>query len=186
MSNVRHHRSGGYRLAMIQIVPYTASWPLAFESEAAALQRVLGAQAIRIDHVGSTAVPGLAAKPVIDIQVSVQSLEPPELFQAALAPLGYKFVSLGEEYHFYPWFAKPGEWPSTHHVHLCVAGEEQEAKHLVFRNYLRKNPEQARRYEALKLKLAGEHEGRTLSSIASYSLGKSDFITSALAAAGFA
>jgi GrpB-like predicted nucleotidyltransferase (UPF0157 family) len=171
---------------MIQIVPYTTAWPLAFESEAAAIQRVLGGQAIRIDHVGSTAVPGLAAKPVIDIQVSVQSLEPPELFQAALSPLGYKFVSLGEEDHFYPWFAKPGEWPSTHHVHLCVAGEEQEAKHLAFRDYLRKNPEQARMYEALKLKLAGEHEGRTLSSIASYSLGKSEFIENALASSGFA
>jgi GrpB-like predicted nucleotidyltransferase (UPF0157 family) len=171
---------------MIQIVPYSAAWPLAFESEAAELRRALGALAIRIDHVGSTAVPGLAAKPVIDIQVSVRSLAPPELFQAALAPLGYKFVSLGEEDHFYPWFAKPGEWPSTHHVHLCVAGEELEARHLAFRDYLRKNPEQARAYEALKRRLAGEHEGATLSAVANYSLAKSEFIETALARSGFA
>ena len=169
---------------MIQIVPYNPAWAEAFESEAGALRLVLGARAIRIDHVGSTAIHGLAAKPVIDIQVSLQSLEPPEEFQAALAPLGYKFVSLGEEDHFYPWFAKPGEWPSTHHVHLCVAGEEQEAKHLAFRDYLRMNPEQARRYEALKRKLASEHQGKTLGSVASYSLGKSDFIGNALLAAG--
>jgi hypothetical protein len=123
MSNVRHHRNARSRYAVIQIVPYTAAWAEAFESEAGALRRVLGARAIRIDHVGSTAVPGLAAKPVIDIQVSVESLEQPGTFQSALAPLGYKFVSLGEEDLVYPWFAKPGEWPSTHHVHLCVAGE---------------------------------------------------------------
>jgi GrpB-like predicted nucleotidyltransferase (UPF0157 family) len=186
MSNVRHHRNTRSRYAVIQIVPYTAAWAEAFESEAGALRRVLGARAIRIDHVGSTAVPGLAAKPVIDIQVSVESLEQPGTFQSALAPLGYKFVSLGEEDLVYPWFAKPGEWPSTHHVHLCVAGEELEAKHLAFRDFLRKNPGHARRYEALKRKLAGEYEGTTLSSVVSYSLAKSEFIESALARAGFA
>jgi GrpB-like predicted nucleotidyltransferase (UPF0157 family) len=171
---------------VIQIVPYTAEWALAFESEAAALRQALGALAVRIDHVGSTAVPGLAAKPVIDIQVSVQSLEPSERFRVLLAPLGYRFVSLGEFDRVYPWFAKPGEWPSTHHVHLCVAGEEQEAKHLAFCDYLRNNPAQAHRYEALKRKLASKHEGRTLGSIESYSLDKSEFIKNALARAGIA
>ena len=109
------------RVRMIQIVPYTEAWPLAFESEAAALRRVMGTQAVRIEHVGSTAVPGLAAKPVIDIQISVESLHSPELFQASLATLGYRFVSIPEFYDpEYPFFAKPGQWPSTHHVHLCV------------------------------------------------------------------
>lgn len=170
---------------MIQIVPYTPAWALAFESEAAALQQALGSRALRIDHVGSTAVPGLAAKPVIDIQVSVLLLDPRESFQVALSPLGYQFVSLGEFDRVYPWFAKPGEWPSTHHVHVCVAGGEQEAKHLAFRDYLRENPDQARRYEALKRGLADEYEGRTLGSIESYSLAKSEFIRNALASAGF-
>jgi GrpB-like predicted nucleotidyltransferase (UPF0157 family) len=170
---------------MIEIVPYTEAWPLAFESEAAALRRVMGAQAIRIEHVGSTAVPGLAAKPVIDIQVSVQSLESLEPFQASLATLAYQFVSITEfDDHEYPWFAKPGQWPSTHHVHLCVAGEELELRHLAFRDYLRRNAEQARRYEALKRKLAGEYEGTTLHSVASYSMAKSEFIENALACAG--
>lgn len=169
---------------MIQIVPYTAAWAEAFESEAGALRQALGARAIRIDHVGSTAVPGLAAKPVIDIQVSVESLALLETFQAALAPLGYRFVSYDEEDSGYPWFAKPGEWPSTHHVHLCVAGDELEARHLAFRDCLRTNPEQARRYEALKRKLAAEYEGTTLSSVVSYSLAKSEFIENVLTSAG--
>jgi GrpB-like predicted nucleotidyltransferase (UPF0157 family) len=136
--------------------------------------------------VGSTAVPGLAAKPVIDIQVSVHSLVPSEAFKEALAPLSYGFVSLGEFDRVYPWFTKPGGWPSTHHVHLCVAGEEQEAKHLAFRDYLCSNPQQALRYEALKRKLASEHEGKTLAAIEGYSLAKTEFIEAALASAGFA
>jgi GrpB-like predicted nucleotidyltransferase (UPF0157 family) len=171
---------------VIEIVPYTADWVSAFESEARLLREVLGERALRIEHVGSTAIPGLAAKPVIDIQVSVQSLEPLEPYRIALAPLGYSFVSVGEFDRLYPWFAKPGDWPSTHHVHLCVVGEEQEAVHLAFRDYLRKNSEQAARYEALKRSLAGAYEGKTLGSIEGYSLAKSEFIKNALASSGFA
>lgn len=169
---------------MIEIVPYNSEWEQAFAAEAAALRQALGPRAVRIEHVGSTAVPGLAAKPVIDIQVSVRSLEPSELFRALLAPLDYRFISLGEFDLVYPWFAKPGVWPSTHHVHFCVAGGEQETKHLAFRDYLRSNPVQARSYEALKRKLASEHEGSTLGSIENYSLAKTEFIESALTSAG--
>lgn len=171
---------------MIQIAPYTAAWAKAFETEARELRRVLGARALRIEHVGSTAVPGLAAKPVIDIQVSVVSLEPAAAFRVALAPLGYKFVSNGDFDLEYPWFAKPGEWPSTHHVHLCVAGGEQEARHIAFRDVLRKSPEQAVRYEALKRRLASVHEEAAPSSVVDYSLATSEFVESALADAGFA
>src|SRR4029434_10785666 len=96
-----------------------------------------------------------------------------------------KFVSVGEFDRVYPWFAKPGEWPSTHHVHLCVVGEEQEAVHLAFRDYLRNNSEQASRYEALKRGLAGEYEGKTLRSIESYPVATREFIKNALASAGF-
>jgi GrpB-like predicted nucleotidyltransferase (UPF0157 family) len=170
---------------MIEIAPYTKAWPLEFESEAAALRRVMGAQAVRIEHVGSTAVPGLAAKPVIDIQVSVLSLESLEPFQGPLVALGYRRISITEfDDPEYPWFAKPGYWPSTRHIHLCVAGSELEVRHIAFRDYLRKNMEQARLYEALKRKLAGEHEGKTLHSVASYSMGKSVFIENAIANAG--
>jgi GrpB-like predicted nucleotidyltransferase (UPF0157 family) len=59
---------------MIAIAPYNASWPAMFESEATRIREVLGGRALRIEHVGSTSIPGLAAKPVIDIQISVQSL----------------------------------------------------------------------------------------------------------------
>lgn len=171
---------------MIKIVPYDRAWPRKYELEAAALRGVLGARALRVEHVGSTAVPALAAKPVIDIQVSVETLVAIEQYQEALASLGYGFFSVGEFDHIYPFFAKPSDWPSTHHVHLCVAGGEQEAKHVAFRDYLRSHQDQAAAYAVLKYRLATEHDGRTLASREDYSLAKTEFVESALANAGFA
>jgi GrpB-like predicted nucleotidyltransferase (UPF0157 family) len=82
-------------LAMIVIVPYDPAWPVMFAAESARLRRALGDLALRIEHVGSTSVPGLATKPVIDIQVSVASLEGPERYRTWLAELGYTHFSLG-------------------------------------------------------------------------------------------
>ena len=69
-------QSLGVRRTPIELVPYDSRWPAAFEEEAVCLRDALGPLAVRIDHNGSTAVPGLAAKPVIDIQVSVAALQP--------------------------------------------------------------------------------------------------------------
>ena len=135
---------------MIEIVPYDARWPAHFEAEAAMLRAAFGALALRIEHVGSTAVPGLAAKAVIDIQVSVASLAAPERFLPPLAQLGYRHVPLDDFDLVYPYFVKPHDWPSTHHVHLCVQGEEQERRHLAFRDHLRHHPAVAADYVALK------------------------------------
>lgn len=170
---------------MIKIVPYDAAWPAAFEAEAGALRRVLGARAIRVEHVGSTAVPGLDAKPVIDIQVSVHALVPADPLAAALAALGYRFVSLGDFDAVYPFFSKPGQVPGTHHVHLCVSGGEQEAKHLAFRDCLRTQPAQAAAYARLKHQLAALHHGLTLESQDAYSLSKTAFVESVLQSAAF-
>ena len=166
---------------MIVIAPYDPAWPMIFATEAARLGRALGDLALRIEHVGSTAVPGLAAKPVIDIQVSVPSLERPEHYRTRLAELGYTHFSLGAFDLVYPFFKKPVEWPSTHHVHLCVAGSEQERDHLAFRDFLRRNPSVAVEYAALKRELAAAHDGLTLESQERYSLSKTEFVRSVLA-----
>ena len=92
---------------MIEIVPYRASWPREFADEAARIRTALGARARRIDHVGSTAVPGLAAKPVIDIQLSVPSLDPLAMWVEALRALGYTHVPLGDFDAVYPYFKRP-------------------------------------------------------------------------------
>lgn len=170
---------------MITIAGYSADWPAAFEAEAEALRRVLGSVALRIEHVGSTAVPGLAAKPVIDIQVSVASLADPRRFERALHPIAYTFHSLGNIDLVYPFFAKPNGWPETHHVHLCEAGSEQEARHVAFRDLLRQSAALADSYVVLKRCLAAQHDGASLQSREGYSLAKSSFVEAALREGGF-
>lgn len=168
---------------MVVISEYDANWPSLFEEEAHRLRARLGSSALRIEHVGSTSIPGLAAKPVIDIQVSVASLAPHGRYVDAMAALGYRHVALGDFDLVYPFFHKPAEWPGTHHVHLCEAGGEQERKHLVFRNHLRAHPQVAAQYEALKRELARTHDTSTPQSMETYSLSKSEFVADVLRAA---
>jgi GrpB-like predicted nucleotidyltransferase (UPF0157 family) len=168
---------------MIAIREYDTNWPALFEEEAHRLYAAFGSVAVRIEHVGSTSVPGLAAKPVIDIQVSVGSLLPHGRYVNTMVALGYCHVALADFDFVYPFFHKPPEWPSTHHVHLCEAGGEQEWKHLAFRNYLRVHPQTARQYEALKRELARAHSGSTPQSMEAYSLAKSEFVANVLRSA---
>jgi GrpB-like predicted nucleotidyltransferase (UPF0157 family) len=165
---------------MITVVPYDPAWPVLFTEEAALIRQTLGESALRIEHVGSTSVPGLAAKPVIDIQVSVPSLDPLSQYLAPLGRVGCTHVPLGSFDLVYPFFQKPNQWPSTHHIHLCVSGSEQERTHLAFRDYLRTHPLVAAEYVELKLALAAANHGTTLESRERYSLSKTEFVTSVL------
>lgn len=168
---------------MITLVPYDPGWPHAFDAEAARLRQALGPAALRIEHVGSTAVPGLAAKPVIDIQVSVGALPLSAALAATLSSIGYHHVPLGDFDLVYPFFQAPAGWPATHHLHLCAAGGEQERRHLAFRDYLRQHPRLAADYLALKRQLAARHGGQTFESREQYSLAKSSFVEAVLAQA---
>jgi GrpB-like predicted nucleotidyltransferase (UPF0157 family) len=165
---------------MLTIAPYNPAWPAMFDAEAASIRRALGGLALRVEHVGSTAVPGLAAKPIVDLQVSVSSLEPMGSYLESLASIGYSHIPLGQFDLVYPFFQKPAGWPSTHHVHLCVHGSEQERNHLAFRDYLRTHPLVADEYLELKCRLAALHPGATLESRECYSLSKTEFVASVL------
>ena len=165
---------------MTILAPYDPRWPALFEAEAGRIRSALGAAALRIEHVGSTAVPGLAAKPVIDLQVSVDSLEPQGRFIEPLAGLGYRHIPLGAFDAVYPYFCRPTDAPHASHVHLCGAGSKQEREHLAFRDHLRRDPRDARRYLALKQRLARLHDGATLESQERYSLAKTAFIASVM------
>ena len=168
---------------MIEIVPYDSGWPARFVAEAACIREAMGSLVLRIEHVGSTAVPGLAAKPVIDIQVSVATLETPGTYARMLAQLGYSHIPLGFFDMVYPFFQKPAALPGTHHIHLCVLGSEQESRHLAFRDYLRSHPATAAEYVQLKHSLAAAHNGATLDSCERYSLAKTPFVSFVLAQA---
>lgn len=165
---------------MIELVPHDPAWAQRFGTEGARLRDAWGAQALRIDHVGSTSVPGLDAKPVIDVQLSVRTLEPHGWARPLLQALGYTHVDLGDFDRVYPYFHRPLDWPHTHHVHLCEAGGEQERRHLAFRDFLRRHADTAGEYLALKQRLARLHRGATREERERYSMAKGDFIEAVL------
>src|SRR5262245_59447244 len=132
----------------IEIRDYDPEWPALFTAERQRIASELGSLALRIDHNGSTSVPGLAAKPVIDIQISVRQLQPIESFGAGLGRLGYTHSPHGDD-AWCPFFHRPATWPHTHHVHVVEAGGAEERRTLAFRDYLRENAQVAREYEML-------------------------------------
>jgi GrpB-like predicted nucleotidyltransferase (UPF0157 family) len=160
---------------MIEIVPYDPRWPRAFAAERDRIRAALGSLAVRIEHNGSTAVPGLAAKPVIDIQVSVARLQPLDSFCAPLASIGYVHLPSDDDGRC-PFFHRPRDWPHTHHVHVVEAGGDEERRTLAFRDCLRANPAAAREYETLKRGLAAAHGGGHAESREAYAMAKSAFI----------
>jgi GrpB-like predicted nucleotidyltransferase (UPF0157 family) len=139
----------------LEIVPYDPGWPAAFEAEAIRLRTALGTLALRIDHHGSTSIPGLGAKPIIDIQVSVAALQPISAYSGRLQAIEYVHVPHPDD-SFCPFFHRPPQWPHTHHVHLVEAGSAEERRTLAFRDYLRDHAATAREYEHLKQDLASQ------------------------------
>ena len=137
----------------LQISSYDSRWPLEFEAERDRIAQKLGPIACRIDHNGSTAVPGLDAKSVIDIQISVRQLQPIRCYAEPLATLGYVHVPHVDD-TFCPFFYRPREWPHTHHVHVVESGGQEERCTLAFRDFLRQHSNIAIEYIALKRRLA--------------------------------
>jgi GrpB-like predicted nucleotidyltransferase (UPF0157 family) len=160
---------------MIKIVAFDSGWPAAFDAEAVRLRAVLGNLALRIEHHGSTSIPNLAAKPIIDIQVSVAALQPLQAYGSRLAAIGYVHVPSPDD-SFSPFFHRPAQWPHSHHVHVVEQGGLEERRTLAFRDYLRDNPGEAREYERLKRHLAALNGGSDAESRENYARAKSGFI----------
>jgi GrpB-like predicted nucleotidyltransferase (UPF0157 family) len=140
----------------VRIVDHDPAWPALADAEARAIRQALAAVAVRVEHVGSTAVPGLAAKPILDLQLSVEAIEPRDRYAGALEGLGYLFVAAPESPD-YLLFAKPPERPRTHHLHVCEAGGEHEFRHIAVRDFLRAHPEESARYAEMKREVAARH-----------------------------
>ena len=136
----------------IVIVPYDPIWPQRFRELGSSLWQELGNTALRIDHIGSTSVPGLDAKPVIDIQISVGSFEPLDAYRIPLERLGYIFRAENPD-RSKRYFREPPSQRRTH-IHVRQAGSWAEQIGLLFRDYLRTHPQDARRYAELKYRLA--------------------------------
>jgi GrpB-like predicted nucleotidyltransferase (UPF0157 family) len=153
-----------------------------FESEAQRIRGALGDLADRIDHVGSTSVPGLDAKPIVDIQLSLASMIPRDAYVEPLTRLGYRWVvDPWTDDHEY--FSRDEDGNRAFQIHACRAGSEWERRHLAFRDWLRQHPADAAEYARLKRALAERHPR----DIIAYIEGKTPFIrrieSTALAAA---
>ena len=129
------------------VVGYDPAWPLTYERWRQRMAAALGRTAIRIEHVGSTSVPGLAAKPIVDMQVSVADLGDEPCYVPQLQAVGLVLRSR-DELHRY--FRPPAGQPREVHVHVCAAGGRWERDHLLFRDYLRAHPAACRRYAEAK------------------------------------
>ncbi|WP_370425499.1 GrpB family protein (plasmid) [Pantoea vagans] len=130
------------------VVPYDDKWPEMFETERLLIKTLLGGVAKDIHHIGSTSVTGLSAKPIIDILLEVSDIHELDRYNSAMAHAGY--VIRGENgISGRRYFIKGGEQRS-HQVHAFASGDMQVPRHLVFRDYLRKNTHIAGMYAELK------------------------------------
>jgi GrpB-like predicted nucleotidyltransferase (UPF0157 family) len=153
----------------VPVAEYDPAWPAHFQRLARRAAEAIGAAALAVEHVGSTSVPGLAAKPVIDLAVLVRPEDVPHAI-GRLAGIGY--VHQGERgIPGREAFRSPAGEPK-HHLYVCVPGSPGVRDHLLFRDYLRAHPDVAREYADLKRRLAlRHHDDRE-----AYQLAKGPFI----------
>jgi GrpB-like predicted nucleotidyltransferase (UPF0157 family) len=163
--------------APIVVADYDEAWATRFDDIARPVRDALGGIGAEVEHIGSTSVPGLAAKPVIDIDVVVPSAEDVPTAIERLRTLGYVYQGdkgiKGREAFMWPRGASP------HHLYVVVAGSPPHTGHIEFRNYLRQHPDVAQEYAALKKGLAERHRDDRLA----YTEAKSEFVIAALQAA---
>ncbi|HYO63777.1 MAG TPA: GrpB family protein [Pyrinomonadaceae bacterium] len=141
----------------VEVVPHDPRWRDAFEAEAGRVAAALGENVVAVHHVGSTSIPGIHAKPVIDLLVEVGDINKVDEHGPAMESLGYEvkgeYGIPGRRY-----FRRDNqEGTRTHHVHAFEAGSAEAERHLAFRDYMIAHPEDARRYSELKRRLAEQH-----------------------------
>ncbi|HEX7312751.1 MAG TPA: GrpB family protein [Pyrinomonadaceae bacterium] len=144
---------GGVEKREIRIADYDADWPKRFETHAKVIAEALGDAALRIEHVGSTSVPGLAAKPIIDILVEVRDSANESAYLPRLEAAGYVLRVREPEWNEHRMFRTPEE---DVHIHIYSAGCPEIERNLTFRDRLRRNADDRRRYEQTKRELAAK------------------------------
>ena len=137
----------------IVVVSHDPGWAGRFREEEGRLRELLGETFVRAHHIGSTSVPGLDAKPIVDILLEVRSVERLDEMEASFRDAGYRvFGEYGIRGRRF--YIKGFDPNRSHHVHAYAAGHERLEDHLLFRDYLRGHPEEAAAYARLKRELA--------------------------------
>jgi GrpB-like predicted nucleotidyltransferase (UPF0157 family) len=159
----------------ISVVDYRPQWRKMFEEEKQLLQAVLSEDSAQIEHIGSTSVDGLAAKPIIDIMIGLPDFSAANKFVPRVEALGYVYFKRYEdEMPFRRYFAKDLNGVRTHQIHMVEIGSEFWERHLLFRDYLRQNSGVANEYSVLKKQLAE----REWEDVNEYADAKTQFIKS--------
>ena len=160
----------------IKLVESQVSWKRRFAKEAARLQGALGAKARRIEHIGSTAVPGLMAKDVVDILLAVDAFAEDSEYITLLRPLGYRFRPDPDDRGHRLFHLSDISGRRLVNLHVCKFGGEWEHEKIAFRDRLRENPDLKALYQELKRTLALQYDNAE-----DYAEAKSSFIASVLA-----
>ncbi|MDW2885970.1 GrpB family protein [Exiguobacterium artemiae] len=157
-------------MRQVIVTPYQTSWADAFQQEKEQLETIFGNRLLAVHHIGSTSVPGLSAKPILDILPVVDSLDGIEAFDAAMEQIGYEakgeFGMPGRRYY------RKGGDNRTHHIHLYADGNPEIMRHVVFRDYLRQHPQEVEAYSTIKERLARQYP----EDISAYIAGKDSFV----------
>lgn len=162
----------------VGIVNYDPQWPVLYEEEKGRILDVIGRRIAAIEHIGSTAVPELAAKPIIDIMIAVRRLADADECIEPLQDIGYEYVREFEvEMPERRFFRKGPPEERTYHIHMIELTSEFWERHLLFRDYLRTHPEVAQQYYQLKKELAARYG----SDREAYAEAKTPFIESIVA-----
>lgn len=165
----------GVKRGIVELEDYNIEWVKSFEKEKKLLEDVLKDKIVSVEHVGSTSIPNLKSKPIIDICVGVKNLEDAVGFEKILEPYDYHFRGHQgvEDRYFY---AKGPEENRTHYIHFEEVDSDSYKNHILFRNYLIKHPEYVKQYQEIKEDLALKYpEERS-----KYTAGKADFIVSVI------
>ncbi|WP_342603209.1 GrpB family protein [Peribacillus sp. FSL E2-0159] len=162
----------------VKIEDYNPDWVSEFEQEKVRIMEVLKNSCLCIEHIGSTSVIGLGAKPILDIMAGVHHLDEADMFIEPLKSIGYEFVP-HQEFPERRFFRK-GQWRAgTHHLHIYRFGSEQWKNQLSFRDFLRSHPDVRKQYQQLKLSLAQKHPA----DIVGYTEAKAPFIQNVIESA---
>ena len=152
-------------------MPHSPDWAAAFRDEAERLRAALGEEVVAVHHVGSTAIPGIKAKPIIDVLLEAREVERLDDFGLEMTALGYEargeFGIPGRRF-----FVKHTEGRRTHHIHAFTTGNPELERHLAFRDFMISHPKEAAAYGRLKEDLAR----RFPTDIEAYMDGKDAFI----------
>ncbi len=161
----------GLKRGIVKLLPYNPKWQVAFEKEKKFLLKELYGLVLNIEHIGSTSIPGIVAKPIIDMLMAVSSLEDVSELRNKLEKIGYEYRENGSD-DIQILFVKGPEEKRTYYLHITELNSIEWQNSIGFRNYLRKNPERAKQYSDLKSELAVKYSHDR----AKYSANKANFV----------